>query len=212
VIRILIADDHSIVRTGLTVLLSAEDDFEVIGSASNGAEVVAMAKADPPDIVLVDLAMPTMDGVTATELLKQLFPQLPVIVLTTFHDPATVKRALASGANGYVLKDIEPEALAWFIRSAIEGGVPLSPRVAAQLLRAGPADDANGTLTPRELQILHHIAAGHSNKQIARLLGISELTVKSHCGRLFQRLGVTDRTQAAVWATKHSEADQLPSP
>lgn len=204
--RILVVDDHAVVRLGLMQLLSSYDDFEVIGTATNGSAAVAMATADPPDIVLMDLAMPVMDGIEATKALVELFPGLPVIVLSTYEDPAMVKRVLAAGATGYLLKDVEPDALASGIRSAIEGGAPLSPRVAAQLIHEGRTVDTLATLTPRERQILEHIAGGNSNKQIARLLGISEMTVKSHCGRLFHRLGVTDRTQAAVWATKNLHA------
>jgi DNA-binding NarL/FixJ family response regulator len=214
VIRILIADDHAMVRMGLETLLSSYDDFEVVGSAKNGSEVVAMVESDPPDVVLMDVAMPVMDGVAATEAVAMLFPNLPIIVLSTFADPLIVKQVLTAGATGYLLKDVEPDALASGIRAALEGGAPLNPLIAAQLIGSGragrtiagdrhPVSPASGTLTVRERQILEHIAGGNSNKQIARLLGISELTVKSHCGRLFKRLGVTDRTQAAVWATKY---------
>jgi DNA-binding NarL/FixJ family response regulator len=202
-IRVLIVDDHSMVRAGLLQLLSSQPDIVVVGTAANGREAVEMAKLDPPDVVLMDLVMPGMDGLAATTALVRLFPRLPIIVLSTFQDGDRVKQALAAGAVGYLLKDVEPEVLVAGIRSAIDGGAPLSPRVAAQLLRDSRADDTLARLAPRERQILGLIAEGNSNKQIARLLGITEATVKSHCGRLFQHLGVTDRTQAAVWATRH---------
>lgn len=202
-IRVMIVDDHSMVRAGLLQLLSSQPDIVVVGTAANGREAVELAKLDPPDVVLMDLVMPGMDGLAATTALVRLFPRLPIIVLSTFQDADRVKQALAAGAVGYLLKDVEPEVLVAGIRSAIDGGAPLSPRVAAQLLRDSRADDTLARLAPRERQILGLIAEGNSNKQIARLLGITEATVKSHCGRLFQHLGVTDRTQAAVWATRH---------
>lgn len=202
-IRVLIVDDHSMVRAGLLQLLSSQPDIVVVGTAANGREAVDLVKLDPPDVVLMDLVMPVMDGLAATAALVRMFPRLPVIVLSTFQDSERVKQALTAGAVGYLLKDVEPEVLVAGIRSAIDGGAPLSPRVAAQLLKDNRADDTLARLAPRERQILGLIAEGNSNKQIARLLGITEATVKSHCGRLFQHLGVTDRTQAAVWATRH---------
>lgn len=202
-IRVLIADDHAMVRAGLTQLLSSQQDVVVVGAASNGREAVDMVRIDPPDVVLMDLVMPVMDGLAATAALTKMLPGLPVIILSTFQDPDRVKQALAAGAVGYLLKDVEPEVLVASLRSAIDGGAPLSPRVAAQLLKDNRAADTLAKLAPRERQILGLIADGLSNKQIARQLGITEATVKSHCGRLFQHLGVSDRTQAAVWATRH---------
>lgn len=202
-IRVLIADDHAMVRAGLSQLLSSQQDVVVVGAAANGREAVDMVKMDPPDVVLMDLVMPVMDGLAATAALSKLLPGLPVIILSTFQDPDRVKQALAAGAVGYLLKDVEPEVLVAGLRSAIDGGAPLSPRVAAQLLKDNRASDTLAKLAPRERQILGLIADGMSNKQIARQLGITEATVKSHCGRLFQHLGVSDRTQAAVWATRH---------
>lgn len=202
-IRVLIADDHAMVRAGLVQLLSSQQDVVVVGSASNGREAVDMVRIDPPDVVLMDLVMPVMDGLAATAALTKMLPGLPVIVLSTFQDHDRVKQALAAGAVGYLLKDVEPEVLVASLRSAIDGGAPLSPRVAAQLLKDNRAGDTLAKLAPRERQILSLIAEGMSNKQIGRQLGITEATVKSHCGRLFQHLGVSDRTQAAVWATRH---------
>lgn len=203
-IRIVLADDHSLVRTGLSQLLDAQPDIEVVGLASDGREALQLARGLTPDVVLMDLQMPIVDGVTAIGILAASNPEIAVIALTTFQEPQQVTAALAAGARGYLVKDVEPEVLVAGIRAAINGGAPLSPSVAAQLIRNASTQPSSGaTLTQRERQILRLIVGGQSNKQIGRELGISEKTVKSHCGRLFQRINVSDRTQAAVWATKH---------
>jgi DNA-binding NarL/FixJ family response regulator len=207
-IRILLADDHVLVRAGLSQLLDAQPDMEVVGVACDGQEALHMAKSLKPDIVLMDLQMPVVDGITAMGVLNTNQPEVSVIALTTFQEPQQVTAALAAGARGYLVKDVEPEVLVAGIRAAVNGGAPLSPSVAAQIIRSAAAQPSvAGSLTQRERQILKLIVAGQSNKQIGRELGISEKTVKSHCGRLFQRINVTDRTQAAVWATKNLPAD-----
>lgn len=207
-IRILLADDHVLVRAGLSQLLDAQPDMEVVGVACDGQEALHMAKTLKPDIVLMDLQMPVVDGITAMGVLNSSQPEVSVIALTTFQEPQQVTAALAAGARGYLVKDVEPEVLVAGIRAAVNGGAPLSPSVAAQIIRSAAAQPSvAGSLTQRERQILKLIMAGQSNKQIGRELGISEKTVKSHCGRLFQRINVTDRTQAAVWATKNLPAD-----
>ena len=203
-IRILLADDHVLVRAGLSQLLDAQPDIEVVGVACDGQEALEMARKLSPDVVLMDLQMPIVDGITAIGELTANLPDISVIALTTFQEPQQVTAALAAGARGYLVKDVEPEVLVAGIRAVVNGGAPLSPSVAAQLLRSAANQPTMvGSVTQRERQILRLIVAGQSNKQIGRELGISEKTVKSHCGRLFQRINVSDRTQAAVWATKN---------
>jgi DNA-binding NarL/FixJ family response regulator len=176
--------------------------------ACDGQEALDMARGLQPDVVLMDLQMPVLDGISAIGELTNTFPDISVIALTTFQEPQQVTAALAAGARGYLVKDVEPEVLVAGIRAVVNGGAPLSPSVAAQLIRGAAASQPAmvGSLTQRERQILQLIVAGQSNKQIGRELGISEKTVKSHCGRLFQRISVSDRTQAAVWATKNLPA------
>ncbi len=204
-IRIVIADDHAMVRAGLSQLLGSFEDLEVVGTASDGKEAVEVVGQLHPDLVLMDLSMPVMDGIEATAALKQQYPETHVVVLTTFQEPRQVAAALNAGASGYLVKDVEPEVLVAGIRAAVQGGAPLSPSVAAGLLRGSSQMSmvSPSSLTPRELEILQLIVDGHTNFQIATTLGISEKTVKTHCSRLFQRLGVTDRTQAAVWAMRN---------
>jgi DNA-binding NarL/FixJ family response regulator len=163
-----------------------------------------------PDLVLMDLSMPVMDGIEATAAVKKQYPDTHVVVLTTFQEPRQVAAALSAGASGYLVKDVEPEVLVAGIRAAVQGGAPLSPSVAAGLLRGSNQMSmvSPSSLTPRELEILQLIVDGHTNQQIARTLGISEKTVKTHCSRLFQRLGVSDRTQAAVWAMRNLPNNQ----
>lgn len=202
-IRILIVDDHAVVRHGLSNWLSAIADFDVVGLAANGQEGVDMCNALRPDVVLMDLSMPTLNGVEAIAQLHATSPEIAVVALTTTQDGELVNAALDAGAMGYLLKDVEPEVLISSIRSVVLGGLPLSPLIAAHLFRVNrPPRSKYDTLTPRERQILDMIANGDHNKEIALALGISEKTVRVHCSRIFQRLGVTDRTQAAVWAMR----------
>ena len=210
-IRILLADDHPLVRSGLSQLLSSHEDLEVVGTAEDGRQAISMAEALRPDVILMDLSMPVHDGISAIRTLAIDRPEIAVIALTTFQEPQQVATALKAGARGYLVKDVEPEVLIAGIRSVVRGGVPLSPSVAAHLVRQTttpdpaerqPPTDTPG-LTQREEQILRLIVSGRTNRVIADALGISEQTVKSHCGRLFQRIGVTDRAQAARWAQQH---------
>jgi DNA-binding NarL/FixJ family response regulator len=203
-IRVLIVDDHAMVRAGLEGLLSSFPDIHVVGQAADGDQSVVMVEQLQPDVVLMDIAMPGMSGIEAVGAVRAVLPDVRVIMLTTFADPSQVSAALSAGAAGYLLKDVEPEVLVAGIRATLKGGAPLSPMVAAHLIRnATQAQSSIGALSPRELQTLRLIATGHSNKQIARMMGISEKTVKAHCSRVFQRVGVSDRTQAAVWATRN---------
>lgn len=204
-IRVLVVDDHRLVRAGLITLLEAAGDIEVAGEAADGRQALEAARAIAPDVVLMDLSMPVLDGVAATRLLLQERPQARVVALTSFSDRQRVNDVLAAGAIGYLLKDSRPDELLAAVRSAAEGHAPLDPRVAGALLpgREPPAADL---LSEREKQVLRLAAAGLANKQIARRLGISESTVKVHIGNIFRQIGVRDRTSAALWAHEHLPA------
>jgi DNA-binding NarL/FixJ family response regulator len=202
VIRVLVVDDHPVVRRGISDLLAAEPDVDVVGLAGDGAEAVDRAAQLRPDVVLMDIEMPRVDGVEATRRIAALTPDSAVVILTTFADRARITRALDAGAAGYLLKDAEPAELVAGIRSAFAGRTPVSPRAADSLAR--PGDPAVDSLTPRERDVLALVAEGLANKQIARRLGISEKTVKAHLTRVFATLDVTDRTQAALWFERHA--------
>jgi DNA-binding NarL/FixJ family response regulator len=201
VIRVLVVDDHAMVRAGLASVLRGSGDIEVVAEAADGQAAVAEAIGTAPDVVLMDLSMPVLDGVGATRAVLEAVPATRVVVLTSFSDRDRVQRALEAGAVGYQLKDAEPEVLLAAVRAAARGHVPIDPRVAGALLpRTGdPADD----LSPRERQVLLLVADGLANKQIARALGITERTVKAHLGNVFRQIGVADRTSAALWARDH---------
>ena len=201
-IRVLVVDDHPLVRVGLVTLLEAAADIMVAGEAADGQQALEVAAATTPDVVLMDLSMPVLDGVAATRLLLAELPQTRVVALTSFSDRQRVNDILAAGATGYLLKDSSPGDLLAAVRAAADGHAPLDPRVAAALL---PAREPSLTdqLSDRQQQVLRLIAAGLANKQIARRLGIAESTVKVHTGNIFRRIGVTDRTSAALWAKEH---------
>lgn len=198
-IRVLIVDDHHLVRSGIRALLSADPGIEVVGESANGYDGMAAAQRLRPDVVLMDLSMPKLDGVAATRGVMADGSASAVVVLTSFSDRDRVKEVLAAGATGYVLKDCEPAQLLAAVHSAAAGNVPLDPRVAGALLpqAGGPA------LSPREIDVLRLVAQGLANKQIGRALGITERTVKAHLGRVFREIGVPDRTSAALWAKDH---------
>jgi DNA-binding NarL/FixJ family response regulator len=202
VIRVLVVDDHQLVRAGLITLLEAAADIQVAGEAADGRQALEAAKAASPDVVLMDLSMPVLDGVAATRLLLAELPRTRVVALTSFSDRQRVTDVLAAGATGYVLKDSRPDDLLAAVRAAADGHVPLDPRVAAALLpsREVPLTEQ---LSEREKQVLRLVAAGLANKQIARRLGIAESTVKVHTGNIFRRIGVSDRTSAALWAKEN---------
>jgi DNA-binding NarL/FixJ family response regulator len=202
-ITIMIADDHAILRHGLEQLITTTEDMTVTASAADGQAIVAMVAADPPDIVLMDLSMPVMDGVEATRAIIAAHPEVAVVVLTSFSDQRRVLDALDAGAVGYLLKDSDPETLLSALRSTAAGGAPLDPKAARVLLSARDRPSSGVDLTPREREVLGLVVRGLSNKLIARELDISERTVKAHLGSVFQRIGVTDRTQAALWAAEH---------
>jgi DNA-binding NarL/FixJ family response regulator len=203
VIRVLVVDDHALVRDGIGRLLDSSDGIEVVGLAADGAEAVASVAALHPDVVLMDLSMPNVDGVDATRRLSHEHPEVQVVVLTTFADQRRILDALNAGASGYLLKDSQPDEVIAAVRAAADGGAPLDPKAARVLLDSRRVAPAAGDLSPREREVLDLLATGLANKQIARKLGIAERTVKAHLTRIFEQLGVTDRTQAALWAQEH---------
>jgi DNA-binding NarL/FixJ family response regulator len=202
-IRVLVVDDHQLVRAGLITLLAAAEDIDVVGEASDGAAGVAVARDALPDVVLMDLSMPVLDGVAATRALLAELPDTAVVALTSFSDRQRVADVIAAGATGYLLKDCAPDELLAAVRAAAAGHAPFDPRVAGALLPSRVAQVAPPGLSSREVQVLRLAATGLANKQIARKLGISESTVKVHLGNVFRRIGVTDRTSAALWAREH---------
>jgi DNA-binding NarL/FixJ family response regulator len=204
-IRVLLVDDHRLVRAGLTSLLATAADVEVVGEAADGAHALEQVTATRPDVVLMDLSMPVMDGVTATRALRTRHPEARVVVLSSFSDRSRVREAVAAGATGYVLKDCTPDELLSAVRSAADGHAPLDPRVAGALLPGRDTASPAELLSEREQQVLRLAGKGLANKQIGRELGISERTVKVHLGNVFRRIGVTDRTSAALWAREHLE-------
>ncbi len=206
-IRVLIVDDHAVVREGLRTFLELQEGIEVAGEAADGVEAVDRAAELEPDVILMDLVMPRLDGVGAMRAVRERSPRSKVIVLTSFLDDERLMSAVQAGADGYLLKDVEPSELARAIRTAQAGEAMIAPTVAGRLLRTlsrppAPASLDGERLTRREREVLELIAAGRSNKRIAFELGIAEKTVKTHVGHLFAKLGVTDRTQAALIAVQ----------
>jgi DNA-binding NarL/FixJ family response regulator len=202
VIRLMLVDDHPLVRAGLSSMLGAATDIIVVGEAADGAQAVKVAERFEPDVVLMDLSMPVMDGVAATRALLAGNPDIRVVVLSSFFDRARVRDAIAAGAKGYVLKDSTPDEVLSAIRTAAAGHAPLDPRVATALLPSAKPDPA-AALSERETEVLRLASTGMANKQIARTLGIAERTVKVHLGNVFRRIGVADRTSAALWAREN---------
>jgi DNA-binding NarL/FixJ family response regulator len=202
-ISVLITDDHAVVRTGLEQLLTGSDDIEVVATAPNGRAAVALSREKKPDVVLMDLRMPEMDGIEATRLIMDELPSTRVVVLTSFSDREGILAALDAGAVGYLLKDSEPQEIFQGIRAAARGESPLAPKAASALLEARATARTPSKLTAREREVLVLLASGLANKQIARRLQISEKTVKSHLTKIFDRVGAADRTQAALWAERH---------
>ena len=209
-IRVVLVDDHAVVRQGLARLVDGSGDMEVVGTASDGGEAIEVVRGCRPDVVLMDLQMPGTDGVAATRALAEQAPDVQVLVLTSFSDEERIVAALDAGAVGYLLKDAEADDVLDGIRAVSRGESPIHPRAARALLgarRAGRRGDAEtdlvAALTPREREVLGLVAAGLANKQIARRLGITDRTVKAHLTSVFARLGVEDRTQAALWAQRH---------
>ena len=206
-IRVLIVDDHGVVRAGLEQLISTFDDVEVVAAATGGSEAVDIALAQQPDVVLMDLEMPEVDGVEATRRILAARPATRIVILTSFSDRERILRALDAGAVGYLLKDAEPAELARGIAAAARGESPLDPRAARTILTVRSESGPREALSDREREVLTLLAQGMANKEIARQLGISEKTVKAHLTSVFRQLGVTDRTQAALWARQHGLAE-----
>ncbi len=207
-IRVAIADDHAVVRQGLRTFLELQEGMDVVGEAADGEEAVALVERTAPDVVLLDLVMPRVDGLEAIRRIRERAPATRILVLTSFADDNTVLPAVRAGAAGYLLKDVQPPELAGAIRTVHAGEALLAPSVATMLveqLAAEDGDDAErgGHLTPREREVLALVARGRANKAIALDLGVSERTVKTHVSNILGKLNLTDRTQAAVYAVRH---------
>jgi NarL family two-component system response regulator LiaR len=199
-IRILIADDHAVVRQGLRMFLALDPELEIIGEAADGSQAVSMVRELHPDVVLMDLMMPVMDGIQATGAIRREMPDTEVIALTSVLSDDSVVNAVKAGAIGYLLKDTQADELCRSIKAAAAGQVQLAPEASARLLREVRAPDSPETLTERETEVLRLLAQGQANKEIARNLGIGEKTVKTHVSNILAKLGVQSRTQAALHA------------
>jgi NarL family two-component system response regulator LiaR len=201
-IRILVVDDHSVVRQGLRMFLKLDPDFEIVGEAEDGAQAVELARQFQPDVILMDLLMPVMDGIEATAAIRRASPDTEVIALTSVLEDAAVMDAVRAGAIGYLLKDAHADELCRAIRAAAAGQVQLSPKAAERLLREVRVPASPEALTGREIEVLRLLARGQSNKEIANGLMISEKTVKTHVSNILAKLGVPSRTQAALYAAR----------
>jgi DNA-binding NarL/FixJ family response regulator len=206
VIKVLIVDDHAIVRQGLEQLL-ASADFDIVGSAADGEHAIALVPDLAPDVILMDLSMPGMGGVEAIHRIVAVEPDQKIVVLTSFADQQLIIQALDAGASGYILKDTPPDEIIAAVHAAAAGDAPLDPKAARVLLDRRRSGQVARPLSAREQEVLAQVAQGLANKQIARKLGISERTVKAHLTNVFQILGVTDRTQAALWARENQTFD-----
>jgi two-component system, NarL family, response regulator LiaR len=201
-IHIVIADDHSVVRQGLRMFLGLDSELEVVGEAADGAEALRLARQLRPDVVLMDLLMPVMDGITATAAIRSELPGTEVLALTSVLEDASVVGAVRAGAIGYLLKDTQADALCQAIKAAAAGQVQLTPRAAARLMQAVSSPQTPEELTERETEVLRLLAQGQSNKQIARNLQIGEKTVKTHVSNILSKLSVQSRTQATLYAIR----------
>lgn len=201
-IRIVIADDHSVVRQGLRMFLGLDPELEIVGEAADGAEALRQARDLKPDVVLMDMLMPVMDGITATAAIRRELPDTEVIALTSVLEDASVVGAVRAGAIGYLLKDTEADELRRAIKAAAAGQVQLSPKAAARLMREVRVPDSPEALTERETEVLRLLAHGRSNKEIAYNLGLSEKTVKTHVSNILSKLNLPSRTQAALHALR----------
>lgn len=203
-IKILIADDHPIVRRGLRMTLEAEANLQVVAEAENGANLADLIRRHAPDVVLMDLQMPEVDGVQALEQTRPEFPNLPILILTSFSDDAHLHAALRAGASGFLLKEMDGDDLVEAVRGAARGRPQLHPDIARRLMARAPRpDDPLSALTEREREVLKRIGRGLSNKEIALELTLTEMTVKGYVSDIFAKLGVSDRTQAALTAVRY---------
>ena len=205
-IRVLIVDDHAVVRRGLETLLRSVEDIHVVGTATGGEAALACATELTPDVVLMDISMPNLDGIETTTRMLADHPTMCVVMLTSFSEQSKVFDALAAGANGYLLKDATPDQLISGVRAAYAGDSPLDPKAARMLLNARRGAAVVPLLSPRETDVLRHVTMGFTNKQIAERLGIGERTVKAHLTAVFHKIEVPDRTRATIWAK-----DNLPN-
>jgi DNA-binding NarL/FixJ family response regulator len=195
----MVVDDHPLVRSGLMQLLSAEEGIDVVAGVTSGTEALEMVVEAAPDLVLMDVSMPGMDGIAAAREILKRRPSTRIVMLTSYAEEETVMAALDAGATGYLLKDAEPEELVRAVRAAARGESPLAPRAARAVLASRSGKVSEGYVTPREGEVLDLVGEGLANKQIAQRLGISEKTVKAHLTSVFQRIGVLSRTEAAIW-------------
>jgi DNA-binding NarL/FixJ family response regulator len=207
-IRVLIADDHPVVRQGLRTFLGVQEDIDVVGEASDGAEAVSRAEALTPDVILLDLNMPGVDGLTALRELRERGVSARVLVLTSVGERARVLPVVRAGAAGYLYKDVDPHALVQAIRAVHDGHVLFAPEAADAMLAADQGEKGTVPLTEREREVLVQIARGRSNREIARALVVSEKTVKTHVSNILMKLGLQDRTQAALYAVRHGLAER----
>jgi NarL family two-component system response regulator YdfI len=215
-IKLIIADDHNIIRQGLHLILETEDDFEIVAEASDGAEALTLCAEHCPDVVLMDLRMPGMDGLTAIEKLRETQPEIAVVILTTFNEDELMLRGLQAGARGYLLKDTERSALFDTIRAAARGETLLKPEIMARVLakasstsKPSSEESSNISLTNRELEVLKAVALGDRSKEVAVQLGISERTVKAHLGNIYSKLGVDSRAAAIAVAAQEGILGEL---
>jgi len=201
-IRILLVDDHTVVRKGLRTFLSYDPELEVVGEAADGAQALSLARELTPDVVVMDLLMPVMDGIAATAAIRRELPETEVLALTSVLEDASVVGAVRAGAIGYLLKDTQAEALCQAIKAAAAGQVQLTPKAAARLMQAISAPQSPEALTERETEVLRRLSQGQSNKQIAHSLNNTEKTIKTHVSRILSKLGVQSRTQATLYAIR----------
>jgi len=199
-IRIVVAEDHAVVREGLRMFLGLDREFEIVGEAQTGQDAIELARSLHPNVVLMDLLMPGVDGITATAAIREAQPDVEVVALTSVLEDASVAGAIRAGAVGYLLKNASPDELRSAIRAAAQGQVRLSPEAAARLVREVRAPESPEALTKREIEVLRLIAAGRANKEIARELEVAEQTIKAHVSSILGKLGVQSRTQAALHA------------
>jgi DNA-binding NarL/FixJ family response regulator len=199
-IRIVVAEDHAVVREGLRMFLGLDPEFEIVGEAQTGRDAIELARSLHPDVVLMDLLMPGVDGITATAAIREAQPDVEVVALTSVLEDASVAGAIRAGAVGYLLKNASPDELRSAIRAAAQGQVRLSPEAAARLVREVRAPESPEALTKREIEVLRLVAAGRANKEIARELEVAEQTIKTHVSSVLSKLGVQSRTQAALHA------------
>jgi DNA-binding NarL/FixJ family response regulator len=210
-ISVVVADDHGVLRDGLAGVIAAQPDMQLAATAANGAEALAICRAEAPDVVLMDIEMPVMDGIEATRAILADAPGIAVLILTSFSDRRRIMAALDAGAIGYLLKDASAAEVVGGIRTAAGGGSPLDPRAARSMLEANTAPDPLAGISPREREVLALLIDGKPNKLIARRLGISEKTVKSHLTSIFRQIGVTDRVQAILWVERNGLRSDLRS-